>query len=145
MTVRYLLDTNIVIFALRRRSPALRDNLAAHMGRSAVSAITVAELEYGIEHSHDPARNRQATAEFLALLSVLPFGSAASEHSGALRAHLATSGTPIGAYDVLIAGHARSAGLTLVTNNVREFARVPGLLVEDWSEPRQGDTAGDRG
>ena len=135
MTARFLLDTNIVIFAIRNRTPLLRERLTGHFGRMAVSTITVAELQYGVERSSDPARNRRATDEFLALLEVQPFSSAAAEHAGEIRAALAASGRPIGAYDVLIAGQARAGGLTVVTNNVREFERVPGLLVEDWSEP----------
>lgn len=134
MTARYLLDTNIVIFALRNRTPVLRDRLREHVGRMAVSSITLAELQFGIERSSDPTRNRQATSEFLALVEVLDFGAAAAEHAGEIRAGLAGLGTPIGAYDVLIAGHARASGLTVVANNVREFERVPGLLVADWSD-----------
>ena len=136
MTARFLLDTNIVIFALRNRTPLLRDRLREHVGRMAVSSITVAELHFGIERSADPVRNRQATEEFLALVEVLDFGAAAAGHAGEIRAGLARPGTPIGVYDVLIAGHARAAGLTVITNNVREFERVPGLLVEDWSDLR---------
>ena len=135
MTARFLLDTNIVIFALRDRTPTLRERLTEHFGRMAVSTITVAEMHYGIERSSDPARNRRATDEFLSLVEVQSLSAAAAEHAGEIRAALAAVGRPIGAYDVLIAAHARAAGLTVVTNNVREFDRVPGLLVEDWSEP----------
>ena len=136
MTARFLLDTNIVIFALRDRTPALRERLTEHFGRMAVSVVTLAELHYGVERSSDPARNRRATDEFLSLVEVQPLSAAAAEHSGEIRASLAAVSRPIGSYDVLIAGHARAAGLTVVTNNVREFDRVPGLLVEDWSETR---------
>ncbi len=101
----------------------------------AVSAITIAELHYGIDPSSAPARNRRATEEFLALVDVQPLTAAGAEHAGEIRAMLAAAGRPIGAYDVLIAGHARAAGMTVVTNNVRAFERVPGLLIEDWSEP----------
>ena len=133
MTIRYLLDTNIVIFALRHRSERLRDRLTEQNGRFAVSASTVSELHFGIEKSSDPRQNRQATEEFLALIAALPFDADAATHAGEIGAVLGRAATPIGAYDVLIAGHARSAGLAVVTNNVREFSRVPGLLVEDWS------------
>lgn len=129
--LRYLLDTNIVISALRR-DPRLRTRLNDSAGRLAVSSVTVMELEYGIQRSADPARNRVATDSILALLAVLPLGQEAAVHGGEIRGELAKIGTPIGAYDVLIAGHARSAGLALVTNNTREFHRVPGLQVEDW-------------
>jgi tRNA(fMet)-specific endonuclease VapC len=99
-----------------------------------VSTITVAELQFGAERSQDPLQNRRSYEAFLALVDVQPFSSAAAEHSGEIRAALAKSGRPIGSYDALIAGHARAAGLVMVTNNVREFDRVPGLIVEDWSE-----------
>ena len=132
MTVRYLLDTNIVIFALRSRAETLRSRFTAAQGLMAVSTVTVAELAYGSERSSRPEQNRNAVEEFLALLEVVPLDAAAAEHSGRIRAELAATGTPIGAYDALIAGQARSQGLVVVTNNTREFARVAGLLVEDW-------------
>jgi len=131
--LRYLLDTNIVVFALRERSAALRDRFTAADGQLAVSALTVAELAYGSEKSQRPADNARAVDAFLSLVEVLDFGPAAAVHGGQIRASLAAAGTPIGAYDTLIAGHARSLGLVVVTNNTREFERVPGLLVEDWS------------
>ena len=130
---RFLLDTNIVVFALRRGSPTLRERLREERDRLAVSTITVSELAYGSERSSDPAANRLAVSQFLSLVAVLPFDDAAAQHAGELRAQLAASGTPIGGYDVLIAGHARSAGLAVVTNNAREFDRVPGIEVRDWS------------
>lgn len=132
MTVRYLLDTNIVIFALRTRAGALRARFAAATDHMAVSTITVAELAYGVERSSRPDQNRGAVEEFLALLEVMPLDASAAEHAGRIRAELAITGTPIGAYEALIAGQARARGLVVVTNNTREFARVAGLLVEDW-------------
>lgn len=135
MSARFLLDTNIVIFALRNRTPELRARLAADYGRLAVSTITVAELQFGAERSQNPQQNRHAYEAFLALVEVQPFSFAAAEHSGEIRAELAKTGRPIGSYDALIAGHARASGLVVVTNNVREFDRVPGLLVEDWTQP----------
>ncbi len=132
MSVRYLLDTNIVIFALRARPDSLRARFRAADGMMAVSTVTVAELSYGTERSLRPQQNRDAVEELLARLEVQALDGAAAEHSGRIRAELAAAGTPIGAYDVLIAGHARSRGLIVVTNNTREFDRVPGLLVEDW-------------
>mgnify|MGYP001575435396 CR=1 FL=1 len=133
MTARFLLDTNIVIFALRRRPGPLRDKLRNEAGRMAVSSITVSELAYGTEHSSDVTGNRHAVEQFLALTVVLPFDAAAAQHAGEIRAKLTTAGQMIGGYDVLIAGHARSAGLALVTNNTREFTRVPGLEILDWT------------
>lgn len=133
MTARFLLDTNIVIFALRRSPGPLRDHLRAESDRLAISTITVSELAYGAEKSADANANRRAVGQFLALARVLPFDASAAQHAGEVRARLAAAGTPIGGYDVLIAGHARSAGLTVVTNNTREFERVPGLEVVDWT------------
>ena len=133
MTQRYLLDTNIVIFALRRADGPLRAHLRAESDRLAVSAITVSELAYGAQKSADPTANRRAVEQFLALARVLPFDAPAAQHAGEIRAQLAMAGTPIGGYDVLLAGHARSAGLAMITNNRREFDRVPGLEVDDWT------------
>ncbi|MBS1905669.1 MAG: type II toxin-antitoxin system VapC family toxin [Actinobacteria bacterium] len=134
MSARFLLDTNIVVFALRRGPGPLRERLRAESDRLAVSTITVSELAYGAEKSQDPPAGRRSVDEFLSFLQVLSFDGAAARHAGEIRAVLARAGTPIGGLDVLIAGHARSAGLTVVTNNVREFARVPGLEVVDWSQ-----------
>ena len=131
--LRYLLDTNIAIFVLRNRSAQLQARFVEARGELAISSVSVAELAYGAEKSERPTENRRAVEEFLALLDVLDFDSAAASHSGQIRASLAAAGTPIGGYDVLIAGHARSRGLVVVTNNTCEFERVSGLLIEDWS------------
>lgn len=133
MSPRFLLDTNIVIFALRRSPGPLRERMRVESDRLAVSTITVSELAYGAERSNDPGGNRLAVEQFLALVAVLPFDAAAAAHAGEIRGRLAAAGTPIGGYDVLIAGHARAAGLAVVTNNTREFARVLGLEVTDWT------------
>jgi len=90
------------------------------------------ELQYGAERSRDVARNERAMAAVLARLRVIPFDEAAAREAGQIRAYLAAQGTPIGPYDVLLAGHARALGLTMVTNNVAEFSRVPRLKVENW-------------
>ncbi|BDZ41983.1 ribonuclease VapC [Paraoerskovia sediminicola] len=132
MTTLYLLDTNILIALLRRRADAARPRLRAAEGRIAVSTISEAELDYGIERSRHAEQNRQAVDELLSLVEVVPFDSTAAMHAGRVRAVLADRGEPIGPYDTLLAGHARSLGLVMVTNNVREFSRVPGLEVEDW-------------
>ena len=131
--LRYLLDTNIAIFVLRSRPAALQARFVEARGQLAISSISVAELAYGGERSARPADNHRAVEEFLALLDVLDFDTAAASHSGQIRAALGAAGTPIGSYDVLVAGHARSRGLAVVTNNTREFERVPGLLIDDWS------------
>ncbi|MDN5796971.1 MAG: type II toxin-antitoxin system VapC family toxin [Intrasporangium sp.] len=131
--MRFLLDTNVVINVLRGTGDTLRERMRRHADELAVSTITVAELHFGVGRSSDPVHNRRAVAEFLAFLDVLPFDAAAAEHAGDIRAVLTNNGTPIGAYDVLIGGHARSRAMTVVTNNRREFDRVPGLLVTDWT------------
>ena len=103
-------------------------------GGICISSITLAELEYGMKHSSDPVKNEQALLRFLAPLSVLPFGAAAASEYGEIRAYLQSRGTPIGPLDMLIAAHARAEDMVLVTNNVREFERVPKLEVENWAE-----------
>jgi tRNA(fMet)-specific endonuclease VapC len=90
------------------------------------------ELIYGAEKSSNPARNLAGIEGFAARLDVLKYDQEAAAHTGQLRAELAMAGMPIGPYDQMIAGHARSQGLILVTNNLRKFNRVPGLRVEDW-------------
>ncbi|QJW35787.1 type II toxin-antitoxin system VapC family toxin [Cellulosimicrobium protaetiae] len=132
MSTLYLLDTNVLVALLRGSGAAARPRLREAEGRVAVSTVSEMELEYGIERSDDPHRNRQAVDDLLSLVDVLPFDGLAAMHAGRVRALLAARGTPIGPYDALLAGHARSLGLVMVTNNLREFSRVPGLEVEDW-------------
>lgn len=102
------------------------------MGTLAVSSITVAELVYGAAHSRDPDRNGDEVRRFLDAVTVADFDAAAAWHAGDIRHALAAAGTPIGSYDVLIAGHARARDDVLVTGNVGEFGRVAGLRVEPW-------------
>ncbi|MCA5894180.1 PIN domain-containing protein [Isoptericola sp. NEAU-Y5] len=117
---------------MRGRADVARPRSQAAEGRVAVSSISEMELEYGIERSNDPARSRRAVGELLSLVEALPFNTAAAMHAGRIRAILAGRGEPIGPFDTLLAGHARSLGLVVATNNVREFTGVPGLEVEDW-------------
>lgn len=130
--LKYLLDTNIVIYVVKRRPLAVLDIFNRHHGRMAVSAITVAELIHGAEKSEFPARNLAVVEDFFSRLAVLPYTAEAAWHYGSIRATLEKDGQPIGVNDLHIAGHARSLGLTLVSNNLREFERVPGLLLENW-------------
>lgn len=132
MRVTHLLDTDVAIEILRGRDAAVRSRLQEADRGLAVSAVTVMELAYGASRSSDPGRNSKAVDAFLGLVGVEDFDTEAASHAGEIRAELAADGEPIGAYDVLIAGHARSRGLVVVTRNVREFARVPGLRVEVW-------------
>ena len=131
----WLLDTNICIYLIKRRPERVLDRLRAlDVATVGVSSITVAELQYGVAKSSRPEHNALALAALLAPLDVLPFDDAAAAAYGVVRADLERAGTPIGAMDLLIAAHARVLGRTLVTNNVREFSRVPGLKVENWAE-----------
>ena len=128
-----MLDTNIVIYTIKNRPVRVREVFKRHSGQMAISAVTFGELIYGAERSSQPERNLNDIEGMIARLEVLPFGELAAAHFGQLRAELARAGTPIGPYDQMIAGHARAAGLVLVTNNVDEFKRVPGLRIENWT------------
>lgn len=133
--MNYMLDTNICIYAMKKKPEKVLRRLKEELdGGVCISSITLAELEYGMKHSSNPARNEQALIRFLAPLSILPFGASAASAYGEIRAHLQSQGTPIGPLDMLIAGHAGAENLVLVTNNVREFARVPNLKIENWAE-----------
>lgn len=130
----HLLDTNICIYLIRQRSrEALRRFEEFEVGEVGVSVITVSELRYGAEKSARPEQNREALEQFLLPLEVLGFSSEATVSYGRLRAAIEKQGTPIGPLDTLIAAHALSLGAILVTNNTREFERVPGLQIEDWT------------
>ena len=130
--LKYMLDTNIVIYTMKNRPMAVRDTFNAREGQLCISSVTLMELLYGAEKSGSPEKNTQNIEGFTARLSVLDYDSAAAQHTGQIRAELAKVGKPIGPYDQMIAGHARSLGLILVSNNVREFKRVLGLRLEDW-------------
>ena len=131
--LRYLLDTNIVIYVIKRRPPQALDIFNQHAGRMAISAITLAELHQGVEKSSVPAANLAVVEDFCSRLEVLPYAAKAAQHYGAIRSALEKLGQPIGVNDLHIAAHARSEGLTLVTNNLREFERVPALQLENWA------------
>ena len=131
---RWLLDTNLCIRVLRDRPAGLRERFNREANALCISTIVLTELLYGAEKSARPAENRRAVEQFAARLTVLPFDDAAAAHAGNIRATLERQGQPISGYDVLIAGHARSRGLVVVTGNLREFTRVEGLRSEDWLE-----------
>ena len=131
----YMLDTNICIYAMKNKPEKMLRRLREELDNGVcISSITLAELEYGMKHSSNPAKNEQALLRFLVPFSVLPFGSTAAAEYGEIRAYLQSQGTPIGPLDMLIAGYARAEKMILVTNNVREFERVPGLELENWAE-----------
>ena len=135
--LRYLLDTNIVIYVLKRRPVEVLSTFNANASRMAISSITLAELLHGAEKSSRVSENLAAIEDFCSRLEVLPYGPKAAQHYGAIRAALEKLGQPIGVNDMHIAAHARSQGLVLVTNNMGEFARVPALEAENWVHTAQ--------
>jgi tRNA(fMet)-specific endonuclease VapC len=129
----YILDTDICSYLMKRSQPVLIERVRAFAPRDLkVSVITLFELEYGIQRSDRPDPLRRVVRAFLENVELLDWTESAAREAGAVRAELAAAGSPIGAYDLQIAGHARSLGATLVTNNLREFSRVPGLSLADW-------------
>jgi tRNA(fMet)-specific endonuclease VapC len=131
--LRYLLDTNICIHVIKRRPTQMLARFNRHSGHMAISAITLSELLHGVEKSAAPDRNLAVIENFCSRLEVLPYGGKACLHYGQIRAGLERQGLPIGVNDLHIAAHARSEGLTLVSNNLREFQRVDGLLLDNWA------------
>jgi tRNA(fMet)-specific endonuclease VapC len=131
--LRFMLDTNLCIRVLRDRPQNLRPRFNAEAPGLCISTITLTELLHGAARSARPVETRDGVEHFAARLTVLDFDAAAAAHAGDIKAELQRRGEPIGAYDVLIAGHARSRGLVVVTGNLREFDRVPGLRSEDWT------------
>ena len=130
--LKYLLDTNVVIYAIKNRPQSLRRKFNQLQGQMAVSAVTWGELIYGVERSAQPERNLADIESLGARIEVLPFDRIAANHFGQIRAELYRIGRPIGPYDMMIAGQARARGLVLVSNNVKEFKRVSGLMLENW-------------
>lgn len=134
MSVRYLLDTNICIYVQRARPPSVLARFAAlNAGDAAISTITWGELVYGAEKSTRRESVLDALREFTSFVPVMTMPADAGAHYGALRARLERSGEIIGNNDLWIAAHALAAGLVMVTNNEREFSRVPGLAIENWT------------
>lgn len=133
--LKYLLDTNLCIRVLRDRPKGLRERFNAEASSLSISSVVLYELLYGAAKSARPAENRHAVEAFAGRLEVLDFDDDAAAHAGEIRADLERQGTPIGSYDLLIAGHARSRGLVVVTGNLAEFRRVEGLRCEDWELP----------
>ncbi len=132
MTLRYLLDTSICVRVLRDRPASARDRFNAEAGGLCISTVVMMELLRGAAKSARPIQNRQEVERFAARLDVLSFDADAADHAADIRADMERRGELIGPYDVMIAGHARSRGLTVVTGNLGEFRRVSGLRCEDW-------------
>ncbi len=130
----FMLDTNISIYIIKNHPAELIQKVKKFSPSDLVlSAMIVCELEYGVSKSSNPEKNRQTLVKFLAPFKICPFNEQAASHYGDIRAHLERSGNSIGAMDLLIAAHARSLSLTLVTNNLSEFERVPGLRTVNWA------------
>lgn len=131
--MRYMLDTNICIYAIKKKPKSVLEKLKAHEpSEVCISSVTYGELVYGVEKSQAAEKNRLALALLLSNIDIIKFDSKSAEIYGQIRAKLEKAGTPIGPLDTMIAGHALSLGYTLVTNNSRELERVEGLLLENW-------------
>lgn len=131
--MRYMLDTNICSYVLRSRPPSLKARFdEAGPGALAVSTVVLAELLFGAARHPAAIAICKQIGDLASRLDIVPWDEAAAEHYGAIRAALEKRGTPLGAMDMLIAAHARSRGATLVSNDVRHFARVEGLLLANW-------------
>ncbi|RMI23306.1 type II toxin-antitoxin system toxin VapC [Sinorhizobium meliloti] len=128
----YMLDTNICIYVMKTYPPAVREKFNGLAEQLCISSITLGELHYGAEKSARRVENLTAIEHFVARLEVLPFADKAAAHYGQVRAELEQTGTPCGPHDMQIGAHARSEGLIVVTNNIREFVRMPGVRVENW-------------
>ncbi|MEE4410528.1 MULTISPECIES: type II toxin-antitoxin system tRNA(fMet)-specific endonuclease VapC [Serratia] len=128
----HMLDTNIVIYVIKRRPIEVLSKFNQHAGKMVISSVTYAELIHGVEKSARPTENARVVDDFVSRLEILDYSAKAAAHYGNIRASLEQQGTPIGVNDLHIAGHARSEGLVLVTNNLREFERVDGLRLQNW-------------
>lgn len=130
----YMLDTNICIYAIKNRPEKVLEKIKSNLERGlCISAITLAELEHGVKKSAYPEKNEVALMQFLSILTVLSFDDMAAVEYGKICAYLQKQGTSIGMMDMLIAAHAKAEDMILVTNNMREFVRVPELRVENWA------------
>ena len=128
----YMLDTNICIHVMKNYPQDLREKFNSLAEQLCISSITLGEIHYGAEKSARRADNLTAVEHFVARLEVLSFDAKAAAHYGQLRAELERAATPCGPHDMQISGHARSQGLIVVTNNMREFSRMKGIRVESW-------------
>ena len=130
--LKYMLGTNIAIYVIKRKPISALEKFNQYASQMCVSSITVAELIHGAEKSQNRQQAFTVVEDFLSRLCVLDYDFAAAGHYGDIRADLERKGTPIGVNDLHIAGHARSSGMILVSNNLREFERVEGLRLDNW-------------
>ncbi len=133
--MEFILDTNICIYIIKRKPSRVIERFKqAEISQIGISSITLSELLYGVAKSSKPSQNQIALTQFVAPLEILPYGNEAAQYYGDLRAQLEKQGTPIGSLDMLIAAHALSIDCNLVTNNEKEFIRIPNLKIENWSK-----------
>jgi tRNA(fMet)-specific endonuclease VapC len=130
--LKFMLDTNVVIYVIKRRPIELLEVFNRHTGQMCISSITLAEMLHGVEKSSRPDQNLRKVEDFVSRIDVLKYGRKAASHYGDIRADLERKGLIIGVNDLHIAGHARSESLMLVSNNLREFERVDGLRTTNW-------------
>ena len=131
--MNFMLDTNICIYIIKRKPLNVLERFKqTEISQIGISAITLSELSYGVSKSSKPAQNQIALAQFIAPLEILPYDDNAAQYYGNLRTLLEKQGTTIGSLDMLIAAHALSVACTLVTNNTKEFSRIPNLKIENW-------------
>ena len=133
--IQYMLDTDICIYIIKRKpADVIKRLMKSRISQIGISSITLSELEYGVAKSSKQEQNQVALAQFLAPMEILSYGDEAAQQYGRLRAFLEKQGTPIGSLDMLIAAHALSIDCILVTNNEKEFGRVPNLKIDNWAK-----------
>jgi len=132
--MKFMLDTNTCIYIIKRKPPKVLEHFKAYsIGEIGISSMTLAELRFGVEKSQHIQKNQEALDAFILPLEIADFDEKAAKSYGEIRAALEKAGNPIGSMDMLISAHALSLGLTLVTNNVREFRKIKHLKVIDWA------------
>ena len=133
--MKYMLDTNMCIYIIKKKPPEIIQRFKQiEISQIGISSITLSELLFGVYKSSKPEQNQLALAQFAAPLEIMSYGDEAADFYGRLRIHLEKQGTPIGSLDMLIAAHALSIGCILITNNEKEFNRIPNLKIENWAK-----------
>ncbi len=131
--IKYMLDTNICIYIIKQKPAKVIERFKqTDISQIGISSITLSELQYGVSKSSNPEQNQMALSQFAAPLEIFPYDDGAAQYYGDLRAGLEKQGTPIGSLDMLIAAHAISLNSVLITNNEKEFNRVPNLRIDNW-------------
>jgi len=133
--MEFMLDTNTCVYIIKRKPPDIIERFKrTEISQIGISSITLSELVYGVAKSSRPEQNQIALTQFVAPLEILPYGDEAAQYYGDLRVYLEKQGTPVGSLDMLIAAHALSIACTLVTNNEKEFIRIPELKIDNWAK-----------